>query len=101
MVLVVMIDDATSKAMARFYPAETTEAYMDPLGRYLRKRGRMGSMYVDRDSIFRAEDHHPSDPRPTLAQFKRTDDAADPVRTQPQSVVSGLWTEDFAADGGA
>jgi hypothetical protein len=71
MVLVVMIDDATSKAMARFYPAETTEAYMDLLGRYLRKRGRMGSMYVDRDSIFRAEDHHPSDPRPTLTQFKR------------------------------
>ncbi|NLX05716.1 MAG: ISNCY family transposase [Phycisphaerae bacterium] len=71
MVLLVMIDDATSKAMARFYPAETTEAYMDLLGRYLRKHGRMGSMYVDRDSIFRAEDHHPSDPRPTLTQFKR------------------------------
>jgi hypothetical protein len=71
MVLVVMIDDATSKTMARFYPAETTEAYMDLLGRYLRKRGRMTAMYVDRDSIFRAEDHDPYNPQPTLTQFKR------------------------------
>ena len=71
MVLVVMIDDATSKTMARFYPAETTEAYMDLLGCYLRKRGRMTAMYVDRDSIFRAEDHDPNDPQPTLTQFKR------------------------------
>ena len=71
MVLVSMIDDATSKLTSRFYPAETTEAYMDLLGRYLRKRGRMVAMYVDKDSIFRAEDHDPHDPRPTLTQFKR------------------------------
>jgi hypothetical protein len=71
MVLVAMIDDATSKVRARFYPAETTEAYMDLLGRYLRKRGRMMAMYVDRDSIFRAEDKHPYDPRPVLTQFSR------------------------------
>ncbi len=71
MVLVVMIDDATSKTLARFYPAETTEAYLDLLGRYLRRRGRMTAMYVDRDSIFRAEDHDPNDPQPTLTQFKR------------------------------
>jgi hypothetical protein len=71
MVLVVMIDDATSKTRARFYPAETTEAYMDLLGRYVRKRGRMTAMYVDRDSIFRAEDQDPHDPQPTLTQFKR------------------------------
>jgi len=71
MVLVAMIDDATSKVVARFYPAETTEAYMDLLGRYLRKHGRMAGMYVDRDSIFRAEDHHPRDPQPVLTQFSR------------------------------
>jgi hypothetical protein len=71
MVLVVFIDDATSKVTARFYPGETTEAYMDLLGRYLRRHGRMAAMYVDRDSIFRAEDQHPSDPRPTLTQFSR------------------------------
>lgn len=71
MVLVAMIDDATSKVTARFYPAETTDAYMDLLGRYFRKHGRMVAMYVDRDSIFRAEDQHPSDSRPTLTQFSR------------------------------
>jgi hypothetical protein len=71
MVLVALIDDATSQVAARFYPGETTEAYLDLLGRYLRKHGRMAAMYVDRDSIFRAEDRHPSDPRPTLTQFSR------------------------------
>ena len=71
MVLVAMIDDATSKVRARFYAGETTEAYMDLLGRYLRKHGRMMAMYVDRDSIFRAENKHPHDPRPVLTQFSR------------------------------
>jgi hypothetical protein len=71
MVLVVMIDDATSKATARFYPSETTEAYMDLLGRYLRKHGRMKAMYVDRDSIFRAEKSDGYDQRPVLTQFSR------------------------------
>ena len=52
MVLLVLIDDATSKVMARFYPAETTEGYMDLLGRYLRKWGRMVALYSDRHSIF-------------------------------------------------
>ena len=71
MVLVAFIDDATSKVTARFYPGETTEAYMDLLARYLRKHGRMVAMYVDRDSIFRVEDRHPDDPRPQLTQFSR------------------------------
>lgn len=53
--LVGMIDDATSRIMARFYPAETTEAYMDLLGRWLRKHGRPVSWYCDRHGIFRAE----------------------------------------------
>jgi len=55
MVLLVMIDDATSKTTARFYPAETTEGYMDLLRRYVRKRGRMLAMYTDRNSIFCGE----------------------------------------------
>ena len=77
MVLVAMIDDATSKVTARFYPGETTEAYMDLLRRYLRRHGRMAAMYVDRDSIFRAEDHDPYDPRPSLTQFSRALDELD------------------------
>jgi len=71
MVLVAMIDDATSKVTARFYPGETTEAYMDLLWRYLKRHGRMVALYVDRDSIFRAEDYDPYDPQPTLTQFSR------------------------------
>jgi len=71
MVLVAMIDDATSWVLARFYAAETTEAYMDLLGRYLRRHGRMLALYVDRDSIFRAEGRRTDDPRPVLTQFAR------------------------------
>lgn len=52
MTLLVFIDDATSKVLARFYPAETTEAYMDLLGRWLRKYGRLVALYTDYDSIF-------------------------------------------------
>jgi len=58
MVLLVMIDDATSKAVARFYRAETTEGYMDLLERYLRKHGRMAAMYTDRHSIFWGQAKH-------------------------------------------
>jgi hypothetical protein len=77
MVLVAMIDDATSKVTARFYPGETTEAYMDLLGRYLVRHGRMAALYVDRDGIFRAEDYDPYDPQPTLTQFSRALDDLD------------------------
>ena len=56
MVLLVMIDDATSRVVARFYPAETTEGYMDLLRRYVRRHGRMGALYTDRDSIFWEQD---------------------------------------------
>ena len=55
MTLLVMIDDATSKAVARFYDGETLQGYMDLLDRYLRKHGRMAAMYVDGNSIFREE----------------------------------------------
>jgi hypothetical protein len=56
MVLLVMIDDATSRGGARFYPAETTEGYMDLMKRYIQKHGRMAWLYTDRDSIFWEED---------------------------------------------
>ena len=68
MVLLVMIDDATSKVVARFYPAETTEGYMDLLGRYIRKHGRMVAMYTDHDSVFCGEC---ADKKPARTQFAR------------------------------
>ena len=53
--LVGVIDDATDRVLCRFYPAETTGAYMDVLGRWIRRHGRPVSWYSDRHSIFRAE----------------------------------------------
>jgi hypothetical protein len=67
--LLVMIDDATSRATARFYPAETTEGYMDLLGRYVRKHGRMVAIYADKHSIFQNTAEEGQSPPPT--QFGR------------------------------
>ena len=55
LVLVTLIDDATSRLMARFYPEGTTEAHMDLLARWLRKYGRPVALYTDRHSIFEAQ----------------------------------------------
>ena len=56
-VLMVMIDDATSLTYARFYPAETTAAALDVLGRWIKARGLPRSLYADRHSIYRDEGH--------------------------------------------
>jgi len=68
MALVGMIDDASSRVVAWFHPTETTEAYMDVLGRWVRKHGRPLAWYSDRHGIFRAEDAL-DNPVPT--QFSR------------------------------
>jgi len=52
MTLIVFIDDATSRVVARFHPAETTDAYRDVLRRWLRKHGRPVALYTDYDSTF-------------------------------------------------
>ena len=39
MVLITMIDDATSRLLARFYPSDTVEAHFDLLGRWLVAHG--------------------------------------------------------------
>jgi transposase len=54
MVLLTMIDDATSHVLARFYPADTAEAHMDLLGCWLTKHGRPRALYTDRHGIFEA-----------------------------------------------
>src|SRR5665213_3510712 len=61
-VLMVVIDDATNQTYARLYPAETTEAAMDVLSRWIERHGVPRSVYVDRHSIYRDEDHpdHPT-----------------------------------------
>ena len=56
-VLMVMVDDATGRTWARFYSAETTEAAFDVFGRWVKNQGVPRSLYVDRHSIYRDEDH--------------------------------------------
>jgi transposase len=54
MVLLTMIDDATSRVLARFYPGDTAEAHFDLLGRWLTTHGRPVALYTDRHGIFEA-----------------------------------------------
>ena len=56
-VLMVLVDDATGWTLARFYPAETTVAALDVFGRWLQEHGVCRSVYVDRHSIYRDEEH--------------------------------------------
>ena len=56
-VLMVLIDDATNRTYARFYPAETTTAAFDIFGRWVKRQGIPRSVYVDRHGIYRDEDH--------------------------------------------
>jgi transposase len=70
MVLVAMIDDATSRVLAGFYPGETVIAHFDLLGRWLRKHGRPLALYTDRDSIYEASGKGHPDPSGTT-QFGR------------------------------
>jgi transposase len=54
MVLITMIDDATSRLLARFYPGNTMEAHFDLLERWLNQHGRLLALYTDRHGIFEA-----------------------------------------------
>jgi len=54
-VLMVMVDDATNRMRARFSEEETTRASYDVFEGWVRRHGLLGSLYVDRDSIYRCE----------------------------------------------
>src|ERR1039457_1866359 len=54
-VLMVMVDDATNQMRARFDGEETPRASHDMLAGWTRKHGLPGSLYVDRDSLYRCE----------------------------------------------
>jgi transposase len=56
LVLISMIDDATSRVLARFYPRGTVEAHMDLVWRWLERYGRPVALYSDRHSIFEPQD---------------------------------------------
>jgi hypothetical protein len=52
MLLINMIDDATSRWFARFVPSDSTEQNMQVLESYLKKRGRPVACYTDKASLF-------------------------------------------------
>jgi transposase-like protein len=54
-VLMVMVDDANSRVLARFSEQETTLAAYVVFAEYVRRYGRPVALYVDRDSIYRTE----------------------------------------------
>jgi hypothetical protein len=56
LVLLTMIDDATSRLLARFYREATVETHFDLLGHWLRRYGRPLAVYTDRHSIFEPQD---------------------------------------------
>ena len=82
-VLMVMVDDATNRLRARFFEAETTRASYDVLTGWVRKHGLPGSLYVDRDSIYRCEG------QPRLADQL----AGRPLRTQFGRAMAQLGVE--------
>lgn len=50
--LIAMIDDATSRWLARFVGSDSTEENMRLLRRYLERWGRPGAFYTDKASLF-------------------------------------------------
>jgi transposase len=54
-VLMVMVDDATNRTVARFFEEETTEASYGVFEAWVDRYGLLQSLYVDRDSIYRCE----------------------------------------------
>jgi hypothetical protein len=54
-VLMVMVDDATNRVRMRFSEEETTRASYDVVEGWARRHRLPGSLYADRDSIYRCE----------------------------------------------
>lgn len=52
-VLMDLVDDATGRTYARFFPEETTRAALESFGGWVALHGIPRSVYVDRDSIYR------------------------------------------------
>jgi hypothetical protein len=57
--LMVLVDDATGRVLARFYEKETLAAAFDAFARYAASRGLPRALYVDKAGIYRAEDGGP------------------------------------------
>ena len=79
--LIAMIDDATSRLLARFVRSDSTEENMKLLWSYLEKFGRPVAFYTDKASIFQT------------AQKRKRDEPGvdkDPVEMPPTQIGRGL-----------
>jgi hypothetical protein len=76
MVLITMIDDATGRKLLRFFPADTTAANMELIGRWVRRWGRPVALYTDWASHFK--------------QTRKRGQAQDPGPTQIERALSEL-----------
>ena len=52
-VLITMIDDASSRALKRFFPEDTTKTNMEMIRLWMRRYGRPKAIYADKASHFR------------------------------------------------
>ena len=78
-VLIAMIDDATSRLRARFFPRDTGAANRQMIVEYLHAHGRMGELYTDQASHFkvnwRAQQRREQDAPEALTLIRRALDA--------------------------
>jgi len=78
-VLIALIDDATSRLRARFFPRDTGAANRQMIVEYLREHGRMGALYTDQASHFkvnwRAKERAENDEPEALTLIRRALDA--------------------------
>jgi transposase len=88
-VLFVMIDDATSQVYARFYATEDTASAFDLFGRYVKRNGLPGGLYVDHDSIYVVNESE--------VQAERRQAAHQPSLTQFGRAMAELGVEIIAA----
>lgn len=80
-VLIALIDDATSRLFCRFFPRDTGAANRRLLVDYLTRYGRMGAVYADRaghfQAHFRARERRERDQAEALTLIRRALDALD------------------------
>ncbi len=81
MVLIALIDDATSRLHARFFPRDTGAANRRMILDYLAEHGRMGALYTDRashfDAHFRRSERKEADLPKALTLIERALNALD------------------------
>lgn len=67
--LIKMIDDATGKVFARFYPSESYKHVSDLTIRYIKTHGKPASIYTDRGGVFKVNVANENDD--LITQYER------------------------------